>query len=486
MPGTTSTSLNRQVLALSLPLAGIQLANIAISTTDVLMMGHLSLGDLAGGGLAVVWFNQVRTMAVGLLTPLSNRIASVHARYESASRRSSESRSHHSTGQLEPEHSATALHHEIRNLTRTGWLLATTSGIVGAILLMAIAYALPLFGQSTEIASAATAMMWLLAPGLIPYLWFQVSRQLCVGLGKSRSLLNITVAMIVVNAVLNYALGFGFGPIPAWGLMGIGLSTTLVHIVSAVIYLRIISRDSVLKPFLALDFWRADGGLAADKLRPLVGTQLRLGLPVAATYGAEAGMFSVLAMIMGSFGTAALAAHNVVYQVTFIVFQVGVGFSHGSSILVSRAWGLKDKALAQRVGIRAQLMMTSVVAGAALLFLLLPRPVLAPFIDNGDAQNAKDTLALAVSLLAIGAVMEFVDTAQNIAIGLLRGIDDTTTGLKASLIGYWVLGLPAALLLAFPAGLGPHGVWWGLVIGLASSSVLLWRVFLAQTRTTVS
>lgn len=197
-------------------------------------------------------------------------------------------------------------------------------------------------------------------------------------------------------------------------------------------------------------------------------------------------MFSVLAMIMGSFGTAALAAHNVVYQVTFIVFQVGVGFSHGSSILVSRAWGLKDKALAQRVGIRAQLMMTSVVAGAALLFLLLPRPVLAPFIDNGDAQNAKDTLALAVSLLAIGAVMEFVDTAQNIAIGLLRGIDDTTTGLKASLIGYWVLGLPAALLLAFPAGLGPHGVWWGLVIGLASSSVLLWRVFLAQTRTTVS
>ena len=171
--------------------------------------------------------------------------------------------------------------------------------------------------------------------------------------------------------------------------MGIGLSTTLVHIVSAVIYLRIISRDSVLKPFLALDFWRADGGLAADKLRPLVGTQLRLGLPVAATYGAEAGMFSVLAMIMGSFGTAALAAHNVVYQVTFIVFQVGVGFSHGSSILVSRAWGLKDKALAQRVGIRAQLMMTSVVAGAALLFLLLPRPVLAPFIDNGMLRTQK-------------------------------------------------------------------------------------------------
>lgn len=482
MIGTASKSLNRQILALSLPLAGTQLANIAISTTDTLMMGHLSLGDLAGGGLAVVWFNQVRTMAVGLLTPLSNRIASAHARYESASRPLSEARSE----RPKPDRSASALQQDIRNLTRAGWLLATTSGIVGAIALIGVAYALPLFGQSAEITSAATAMMWLLAPGLVPYLWFQVSRQFCVGLGKSQSLLSITVAMIVVNAVLNYLLGFGFGPIPALGLMGIGLSTTLVHLVSALIYLRIISLDSTLVPFLAIDFWRADGGSAADRLRPLVRTQLRLGLPVAATYGAEAGMFSVLAMIMGSFGTAALAAHNVVYQVTFVVFQVGVGFSHGSSILVSRAWGLKNSSLAQRVGIRTQMMMTTVVAAAALLFLFAPQFLLSPFIDNGNAENADETLALAMSLLAIGALMEFVDTAQNVAIGLLRGINDTTTGLKASLIGYWIIGLPAALILAFPIGLGPHGVWWGLVIGLTSSSVILWRVFLRQTRITTS
>ena len=483
MIATTSRSLNRQILALSLPLAGTQLANIAISTTDTLMMGHLSLGDLAGGGLAVVWFNQVRTMAVGLLTPLSNRIASAHARYESASRPLPETGSHQSTGQLNFDRSASALQQDIRNLTRAGWLLATTSGIVGAIVLIGVAYALPLFGQSAEITSAATAMMWLLAPGLVPYLWFQVSRQFCVGLGKSQSLLSITVAMIVVNAALNYLLGFGFGPIPALGLMGIGLSTTLVHVVSSLIYLRIISRDSSLAPFLAIDFWRADGGSAADRLRPLVGTQLRLGLPVAATYGAEAGMFSVLAMIMGSFGTATLAAHNVVYQVTFVVFQVGVGFSHGSSILVSRAWGLKNNSLAQRVGIRTQMMMATVVAGAALLFLFAPQFLLSPFIDNGNAERANETLALAMSLLAIGALMEFVDTAQNVAIGLLRGINDTTTGLKASLIGYWIIGLPAALILAFPIGLGPHGVWWGLVIGLTSSSAILWRVFLRQTRT---
>ena len=471
VPGATSQKLNRQILALSLPLAGTQLANIAISTTDTFMMGQLSLGALAGGGLAVVWFNQIRTMAVGLLTPLGNRIASAHSLYESKSRERADS-----------ELSAATLQREIRNLSRTGWLLATVSGLVGALVLMAIAYALPFFGQSAEISSAATSMMWLLAPGLVPCLWFQVSRQFCVGLGKPKSLLHITVAMIVVNAALNYALGFGFGPFPALGLLGIGLSTTLVHLLSALIYLRITIRDPDLSTFLALDFWSADGDTMHGRLRHLVRTQLRLGLPVSATYGAEAGMFSVLAMVMGSFGTEALAAHNVVYQITFIVFQIGVGFSHGSSILVSRAWGLNDNSLARQVGIRTQTMMAAIVAVASVSFLCAPRLVLSPFISSSEKSNATETLSIALGLLAIGAVMEFVDTAQNIAIGLLRGISDTTTGLKASLTGYWIIGLPAALILAFPIGLGPHGVWWGLVIGLASSSIILWRAFLLATR----
>ena len=127
-------------------------------------------------------------------------------------------------------------------------------------------------------------------------------------------------------------------------------------------------------------------------------------------------------------------------------------------------------------------MMAAIVAVASVSFLCAPRLVLSPFISSSEKSNATETLSIALGLLAIGAVMEFVDTAQNIAIGLLRGISDTTTGLKASLTGYWIIGLPAALILAFPIGLGPHGVWWGLVIGLASSSIILWRAFLLATR----
>ena len=64
----STTSISRELCRLSIPLVGTQLANIALSTTDTLVMGNLSIAALAGGGLAVIWFNQIRTMVVGLLT----------------------------------------------------------------------------------------------------------------------------------------------------------------------------------------------------------------------------------------------------------------------------------------------------------------------------------------------------------------------------------------------------------------------------------
>ena len=75
-----------------------------------------------------------------------------------------------------------------------------------------------------------------------------------------------------------------------------------------------------------------------------------LGIPIAATYGSEAGFFSVVALIMGGFGAAALAAHTVVNQLVYIVFQITVGLSHGASILVSREVALGRIASASASG----------------------------------------------------------------------------------------------------------------------------------------
>lgn len=73
--------------------------------------------------------------------------------------------------------------------------------------------------------------------------------------------------------------------------------------------------------------------------------------------------------------------------------------------------------------------------------------------------------------------MQFVDCAQNIGVGLLRGLDDTESGFRLPLVGYWLVGLPLAALLARPAGLGAVGTWLGLLGGLTATAGLLLRRF---------
>jgi MATE family multidrug resistance protein len=86
-------------------------------------------------------------------------------------------------------------------------------------------------------------------------------------------------------------------------------------------------------------------------------------------------------------------------------------------------------------------------------------------------------LALAVALLPIAGVFQVFDGLQVVAGGILRGLGHLHTAMVVNIAGFWTFGIPVSLLLAFPAGLGPVGLWWGLVAGLAGvAGVLLWRV----------
>ncbi|WP_036561401.1 MATE family efflux transporter, partial [Nocardia brasiliensis] len=209
--------------------------------------------------------------------------------------------------------------------------------------------------------------------------------------------------------------------------------------------------------------------------RSTVLAELKLGTPIALTYGSEAGMFSVLALVMGSIGPAALAAHNVVYQIIYIVFQVAIGVSHGASILVSHAVTRDEYPHARALAWLAlrHVAVVAVLTGA--VYVIAPDFVLRPFLSSEDT----GTVQIAHTLLLIGIVLQFFDAAQNIGTGLLRGLKETNAGFRLSLIGYWGVGLPVALLLAYPAGLGAAGVWWGLTAGLATTAILMLRRYFA-------
>jgi MATE family multidrug resistance protein len=443
-PGTFRTD-SRALVALAGPLAATQLAQVALTTTDTIMMGLLSSQALAAGGLAIVLFNQLRTMGVGLVTAVGNQVAAAAARGERNGK-------------------ADRTGDELRDVVRSAFLLATLAGFTGAGLLVAAGYALAWLGQDTAVADAAQPILIALAPGLVPCLWFQVVRQFAVGMRRPKALLWITITSIAVNAALNWAFIHGTGGMPRLGLAGIGAATTAVYLLSFVALYAMTRRDHLLAGGLCLRAWRA----RPATVRRLAG----FGAPIAATYGSEAGFFTVVALIIGSFGPTALAAHTAVNQLVYIVFQITIGLSHAASITVSREMALGSPAAAMRVARTALAHGAIVMALVGTLYVLAPRLVLRPFFDPGGADD-RAGMAVATTLLLVAALLQFADTAQNIGVGLLRGLDDSKSGFTITLIGYWLTGLPLAWILAHPLDMRATGVWLGLLGGLTVTAGLL-------------
>ncbi|WP_412565958.1 MATE family efflux transporter [Streptomyces decoyicus] len=458
---TTLLRDSRALATLAVPLILTQLAQVALTTTDTVMMGMLGTADLAAGGLAIVLFNQLRTMGVGLVTSVGNQIAAASARAESAQ----------DTGQGTAQGESDD---EVREIVRASLAVATLAGVAGAVLMLLIGQALNLLGQEADVVERAQTMLLALAPGLVPCLWFQAIRQFTVGMRRPQALLQITIASVAVNAGINWVLIHGTWGLPKLGLPGVGVATTLVYLLSFLALYLSAKKDAVLAPLLSLNIAKAD--------RATVRRLVRLGIPIAATYGSEAGFFSVTALMAGSFGSAALAAHTAVNQLVYIVFQVAVGLSHAASIHVSRELALGRTEAALRIKNTALACAGAVMVVVGIVYITLPDLVLSPFFDTSSARDAQ-AVSIATHLLLVIMVLQFFDCAQNIGVGLLRGLDDTKSGFRITLVGYWAIGLPAAWLLGYAAGLHTLGIWLGLLTGLAATAILLLRRYSASLRT---
>jgi MATE family multidrug resistance protein len=82
----------------------------------------------------------------------------------------------------------------------------------------------------------------------------------------------------------------------------------------------------------------------------------------------------------------------------------------------------------------------------------------------------------AVNFLMIAAIFQVFDGLQAIAARALRALKDSVTPLWIAGFGYWILGIGGGSMLAFNLRMGGAGLWWGLALGLTSTSLLLaWR-----------
>ncbi|MEU9029021.1 MATE family efflux transporter [Streptomyces sp. NPDC048383] len=436
---------SRVLLKLAFPLILTNFAYVALTTVDIIMLGRLGAVEIAAAGLAIALFNQLRTTGTGLVTGVSNLVAEARARHDKE---------------------------RIGALLFAGFFWATLCGVAFCAALLLIGPLLVLLGQDPAVVDKAEEFLMVLAPGMLPCLWFQNLRHFTTGLKRPGPLLAITLASVGATIALNYMLIHGTFGLPAFGFVGVAIATVTVFLLSFVAFVALIMRDSVLRPYLTSPDARRWNG---DAVRSV----WRLGLPISGTYASEAGFFSVLTLIIGSLGVEALAAQTVLNQIVYIVFMISAGLSHAASIHISEAGGGNDYVTAGRMGLLGTAWGVIATLVIAVVYLAIPNPIVSLFLSAEHAGNA-DIIALTATGLLIAALMQVFDAIQNIGNGILRGIGDTAGPFRISLVGYWLIGLPAGYLLGVAADWGVEGVWIGQTVGLAATAAILLAAFLRR------
>jgi multidrug resistance protein, MATE family len=429
----------RAMLTLAWPLILANVTQQAIQATDVLLMGRLGAIQLAAATLALNLTFTFNVLLLGLLIASSPMMATALGQRFNAVR-------------------------DVRRTFRAGlWLLVFALPPYW-LLLWHVGSFMRAFGESEILANQGQtflrAYMWCTAPWLL----FHLLRNFLSALERPRVILWLSLLGIGLNALLSWSLIFGHFGLPALGLVGGGLGSTLTWLILCAALIAVILSDRQFRRFhLFGHLWRFD--------RQRTMAMVRLGWPIGVTMALEMGVFALAAYFMGWIGAPAVAAHAVALQLAALTFMVPLGLGQAATVRVGLALGRGDEPGIARAGWTAWVIGVGFMGTMALVMWSVPRDLVILFLKDVPANAV--TIGLAVSFVRVAAAFQLVDGAQVIGAGMLRGLHDTRWPLLFALVGYWVVGLGVAIWLAFGRDWKGVGIWVGLASGLAAVAVLM-------------
>ena len=436
----TYTGHARAILWLGLPLIGGHLAQFAIGLTDTVMLGWYGVAELAAITLAASYFFVFFILGAGFALAVMPMVAAAAASQDQIA---------------------------VRRITRMGLWLSLGYAVLALPAMIWAGPILRVLGQGDEVSTLAAQYLRVAGWGLIPALLVMVLKSYLAALERTQVVLWITLVAAATNALANYALIFGHWGAPELGIIGAAIASVLSQAVSLA---AVIAYAALALPAHSLfrRLWRPDW--------EMFGRVFRLGLPIGLTTLSEVSLFSASALMMGWLGTVPLAAHGIVVSISSGTFMVHLGLGNVATIRAGNAFGRGDRAHLARGGVVVTALSLGFAVLTILAFLLFPVPLLSLYMEDANPER-QAIIGIGVGLLAIAALFQLVDSAQAMALGLLRGVQDTRVPLLIAVLSYWAVGIPSSYLLGFVFGLGGVGIWLGLVVGLACAGLLLMRRF---------
>lgn len=419
-------------LSLAIPVMITQAGQMIVQFADNIMVGQLGTSQFAGVGFANALFSMGLVFCTCFTQGLIPFIGQSYGRGE---------------------------HGKVSEYFTNGILLNSLMCIAVMAIMMAAVPLMDHMGQDPRILGYAREYYRIMVWSLAPFIIFYVLRALTEGVGNTKYTMYITVFCNVLNIFLNWVLIFGHFGVEAMGVEGAAWATFISRCAMLGIGVAILLSGKLYKRYLGDIRFRA---LNFSQFKDVMKTSF----PMSFQGLVEVTTFSIAGIMAGWFGEVAMAAHQASQTIITFSFMVAQGVGVAATIRVSHQYGERRFADARKAGFAASHISIALMALAGITFILFNDVI--PYIFTQDHHVAE----IASRLLYVAAAFQLFDAVQLSALASLRALADVKWPLVTSLFTYYVIGLPFAYFAGTTFGLGPVGVWLGLLAGLMLAAVL--------------
>lgn len=432
----------KKMLMIGGPIIIAQLLQMSMNFVDTVMAGNLSAEALAAVAVGGAVFMPLVMLVAGILMALTPIVAQLLG-----SRNFEKIGVNARQGLWLSQILAIPLFFVIRNLG----IVMVWIDVTPSIIPLALGY--------------LNALSWVVFP-LTAYMSLRFFSE---GLSVTRPGMYFAGIGVVVNVAANYVLMYGKLGFPQLGAVGCGYATALVGLI---MFICMALFTANYEPYQRFQIFSE---LKKPDL-PVLKEILHLGVPIGLSSTMEVTMFAVVSLLMGSLSAIAVAGHQIAINFSAMTFMVPFGLSTAITARVGNAAGSKNLHEARRRGGMGIALSVGFMSCTALLMVAVPDLITSIYTQDQAVQN------VAISLLYMAAIFQISDGLQVSGYGALRGLKDTKIPMVVNLVAYWIIGLPLGYYLGIIRGIGPQGLWIGLIAGLSVAAILHNLRFLNKTQ----
>ncbi len=340
-------------------------------------------------------------------------------------------------------------HGTAKGYARAGIVLSIGIGFIFSLIM--IVFRIPLIElfriDDEEVVSKAILYLVFVTPGIFFSFISKVMTGAFNGRGKSKLPFVANVTGLVVNILLDPILIFGMFGLPAMGIVGAALATTIAQLIALLMLIYYIKVKKHLFDSFEL-FKRTE----FEKMREI----LKLGVPSCVFNAIFTLVGIAVAVIISQYGKEAIAAQKVGSQLESISWMTAAGFSTAMSTFIGQNVGAKKSDRVIHGYFEA--IKIAVLLGLINTFILyaFSSPLMYIFFSSDPVSQQ-----IGVDYLKILALSQLFMCIEVTTQGAFYGIGNTTIPSVTSTV-FNLARIPLAM--ALPLVMGLNGVWWAISI----------------------